>query len=94
MPSAENFPVDVMKETLEAEIRIRSYIRETPLVPSPSLSHQTECRVYLKLENWQITRSFKLRGAFSKILATEDEARKKVWPPHPREIMALLWPMQ
>ncbi len=77
MPSAENFPVDVMKETLEAETRIRSYIRETPLVPSPSLSHQTECRVYLKLENWQITRSFKLRGAFSKILATEDEARKK-----------------
>lgn len=70
-------PMDVRKASLEAENRIRHYIRETPLIYSAPLSRRTGCRVHLKLENWQITRSFKLRGAFNKILSVEPEAREK-----------------
>jgi threonine dehydratase len=47
-----------------AEARIRPWILETPLEPSPLGPH-------LKLENLQHTGSFKARGAFSKLLALE-----------------------
>jgi threonine dehydratase len=52
----------VRKDVLDAEKRIRSYIRKTPLEYSPYLSHLGKCDVYLKLENIQLTGSFKIRG--------------------------------
>ena len=60
---------------LAAERRIRPYVRETPLIESPGLSAQSGARIWLKLENLQITGSFKLRGALSKVL-TLTEAEK------------------
>jgi threonine dehydratase len=65
--------IDVKNEVLEAEKRIRSYIRETPLEFSPSLSKENGCKVYLKLENLQHTGSFKVRGAFNKILSIPNQ---------------------
>jgi len=67
--------LDVLKETLEAEERIRPHIRQTPLEHSPFLSRLTRGDVYLKLENTQITGSFKLRGAVNKLLSLSDEER-------------------
>jgi threonine dehydratase len=60
-----------------AEARIRPHIRETPLLRSPGLSARTGAEIWLKLENLQITGSFKLRGALNKILllSAEDKAR-------------------
>jgi threonine dehydratase len=49
--------------------RIGEYIRETPLDYSPYFSELTGANVYLKLENLQHTGSFKLRGAFNKLLS-------------------------
>ena len=49
--------------------RIGSYIRRTPLEYSPYFSELTGANVWLKLENLQITGSFKLRGAFNKLLS-------------------------
>jgi len=69
--------LDVLKETLEAEERIRPHIRQTPLEPSPFLSELTGGDVYLKLENTQITGSFKLRGAVNKLLSLSDEERAR-----------------
>jgi threonine dehydratase len=63
--------VDVIAQTLEAEERIRSRIRQTPLEYSTHLSRVGHCRVYLKLENLQLTGSFKLRGALNKILSLD-----------------------
>src|SRR5712691_8771812 len=54
---------------LEAETRIRAYIRETPLDRSHYLSEAGNCNVYLKLEHLQLTGSFKLRGATNKVLS-------------------------
>ena len=70
-------PLDVLKETLEAEERIRPHIRQTPLEHSPFLSRLTGGDVYLKLENTQITNSFKLRGAVNKLLSLDDEERAR-----------------
>lgn len=68
---------DVRQEVLEAEARIRLHIRETPLEPSLWLSRAGSCEVYLKLENVQVTNSFKLRGASNKLLSLTDEERQR-----------------
>ena len=48
--------------------RIRDRVLETPLVRAPWLDGP-ECRVFLKLENFQHTGSFKVRGAASYLAA-------------------------
>jgi len=60
----------------KAEKVIRPFIRETPLEYSYSLSADTGCEVYLKLENFQITGSFKARGSMNKILSLKEDKRK------------------
>jgi threonine dehydratase len=60
-----------------AEARIRPYVRETPLEPSPGLSERTGADVYLKLENLQHTGSFKVRGAFNKLLSLDATLRRR-----------------
>ena len=47
---------------------IGQYIHKTPLIHSRSLSELTGTDLYLKLENLQKTGSFKVRGAFNKIV--------------------------
>lgn len=69
--------LDVRSEVLEAEERIRLHIRQTPLDPSIWLGQLASCEVYLKLENLQITSSFKLRGAANKILSLTEEERQR-----------------
>ncbi len=70
--------ISEMKDQVEqAESRIRNYIRETYLEYSPALSEITGSRVYMKLENLQHTGSFKVRGAFNKILSLSKEEIEK-----------------
>ncbi|XP_047126655.1 L-threonine dehydratase catabolic TdcB [Hydra vulgaris] len=47
---------------------ITSIILKTPLLHSKWLSSENNCNVFLKMESEQITNSFKLRGAASKII--------------------------
>ncbi len=69
--------MNVYEEVLQAEQRIRSYVRETPLEYSLALSQQYAAEVLLKLENLQHTGSFKVRGAMNKLLSLtpEEQAR-------------------
>jgi len=67
---------DVPKEIVLAANRIGPHIRETPLDHSPYFSERSGANVYLKLENLQYTGSFKLRGAFNKLLTLSREARQ------------------
>jgi threonine dehydratase len=66
---------EILGEVLEAEARIREYVRETPLELSPYLSAEAEADVYLKLESHQLTGSFKLRGAMNKCLSLSKAER-------------------
>lgn len=68
--------LDLYETGLEAEGRIREHIRETPAEPSAYLSQRGHSQVHLKLENWQITGSFKLRGAVNKFLSLSEEDKK------------------
>ena len=69
----DRLPADIVL----AANRINHYVRETPLDFSPYFSELTGVKVYLKLENLQHTGSFKLRGAFNKVLSLNSEERKR-----------------
>ena len=56
-----------IKDVLKAYSVIEKYIYKTPLDHSPILSSHTR-NVYLKLENQQLLKNFKVRGAFYKLL--------------------------
>jgi threonine dehydratase len=63
----------IHQEVLKAEKQIRKFIRKTPIEFSPYLSKLCNCNVYLKLESEQLTGSFKIRGAFNKLLSCKSE---------------------
>jgi threonine dehydratase len=67
--------IDIRALAETAETRIRAYVRETPLEPSPALSALTGANVFVKLENLQHTGSFKARGAFNKVLSLDAAGR-------------------
>ncbi len=50
---------------------------DTPLKRSTTLSKKTGAEFYLKLENFQRTGSFKVRGALNKIHSLSDEERRR-----------------
>ncbi|MBE2221941.1 MAG: pyridoxal-phosphate dependent enzyme [Anaerolineae bacterium] len=56
-----------LPKILQTQQVLHPHIRQTPLVRSPSLSQLSGADVWLKLENWQPTGSFKIRGALSKL---------------------------
>ncbi|KAI0399290.1 threonine dehydratase [Xylaria palmicola] len=60
---------------VQARSRICDHIYQTPLVPSRTAKKPTNHDVLFKLENFQTTGSFKLRGAMSKLSAQLDHGR-------------------
>ncbi|KAJ7365906.1 hypothetical protein OS493_002636 [Desmophyllum pertusum] len=60
------------EDILKATDRIKPYVRRTPLEYSHWLSEVGKSNVYVKLESEQITGSFKLRGAFNKLLSLKE----------------------
>ena len=61
----------------EARETIGSLIRRTPLVYSQYFSSLCDGEVYLKLENLQVTNSFKIRGALNKMFHLSTEEMKR-----------------
>jgi threonine dehydratase len=59
----------------QAATRIAPYVRRTDTVPSQTISRRLKTHVYLKLELFQKTGSFKPRAAFSKMLRLTPEER-------------------
>jgi threonine dehydratase len=60
-----------------AEKRLRKVIVHTPLAHNLNLSKKYNCEVYLKREDLQIVRSYKIRGAYNKISSLSNEVLKK-----------------
>lgn len=61
----------------QAREHIEPYIKRTKLEYSQTLSQFLNTNVYVKLELFQKTGSFKIRGAFNKLLNLSDEERKR-----------------
>ena len=63
-----------LADILAARERIREVAVRTPLVESPALSERFGRDVYLKLECFQPTKVFKIRGAYNKISQLSSES--------------------
>jgi threonine dehydratase len=61
----------------EARERIKSHIYLSPFPYSETISRMTGCRVFFKLENLQMTGSFKERGALNRLLLLSPEEAKR-----------------
>ncbi|MBN2897368.1 MAG: pyridoxal-phosphate dependent enzyme [Clostridia bacterium] len=67
-----------VSEIFKAKKRIEQYIYKTPLDHAPFLSSSTR-QVFLKLENQQLLKNVKVRGAFNKMsLLTKTEREKGI----------------
>ena len=66
-----------VQDILLAQRTIRPYIYRTPLRDSFLLGERVGVSVFLKLENWQITGSFKPRGALNRMaqMTADERAR-------------------
>ena len=53
--------------------RLNGVVRNTPLEYNAGLSEKYECEIYLKREDLQVVRSYKLRGAYNMISQLTDE---------------------
>jgi len=66
-----------LNDVKAAAEKISSYVRRTPLWKSETLSKRLGTNVYLKMELFQKTGSFKPRGAFNQMLAMKKDALEK-----------------
>ncbi len=61
-----------IKDIQNALKNIKPFVHKTPLIYSNSFSRFTGAEVYLKAENLQKTGSFKVRGAFNRMINIKD----------------------
>ncbi|MEN9936456.1 MAG: hypothetical protein RLZZ387_3035 [Chloroflexota bacterium] len=60
-----------------ARARIAPHVRRTPLLPAPLAHADAPPALRLKLENLQVSGSFKARGVFNHLLQLDDEQRHR-----------------
>lgn len=66
-----------LADVIAARAVVDRYLPRAPLERSPLLSHQLGAEIYLKIETFKPTRTFKVRGALNRIAALEDAARAR-----------------
>ena len=57
--------------------RLKNVVNRTPLTYNHSLSRRYDCKVYLKREDLQVVRSYKLRGAYNMMVSLPADQLKK-----------------
>jgi threonine dehydratase len=66
-----------VKDIEQARSRLRDVLHPSPLIHSTYFSRMTGSDVFLKLENLQETGSFKVRGAYNRLLQLSDLERER-----------------
>lgn len=66
-----------LKDIQDARERIKDQIIKTPSTYSSTFSELTNCELYLKLENLQLTGAYKVRGALNRLQKLSDDEKKK-----------------
>lgn len=81
MSSIKKYTVAQISDAANAAaIRIDSGIYNTPLIPANQASRDTDSEVYFKAENFQLTGSFKLRGATNKLRYLRENSASRNLP--------------
>ena len=66
-----------LEDFIKAKEKLSKVLLETHLIYSPIFSKESGNKVFIKPENLQKTGSFKIRGAFNKILKLSPEEKKR-----------------
>ncbi len=66
-----------IEDIAQAHLRLKSVVTHTPCEWSQSLSEKYRCDVYLKREDLQVVRSYKIRGAYNFISSLSAAVREK-----------------
>ena len=66
-----------MEDIVKAHHVLKEVVVRTPLQLDATLSSKYECNVYLKREDLQVVRSFKIRGAYNMIRSLQPEDLEK-----------------
>ena len=66
-----------IEDIKEARELIKDQIIKTPCTYSSTLSEMVDCKVYLKLENLQLTGAYKVRGALNRLSRLSDSEKSK-----------------
>ncbi|KAJ5100575.1 threonine dehydratase [Penicillium angulare] len=66
---------EIAANAVQARVRIRHHIYQTPLIPARQIGHDNDAKVLFKAENFQFTGSFKVRGALSKLSSPTAQTR-------------------
>jgi threonine dehydratase len=61
----------------DASLRLREIVNRTPLQYNHNLSRKYKCNIFLKREDLQIVRSYKLRGAYNMMSSLQKEQLEK-----------------
>lgn len=64
------------QDILDAQKRINKYIISTPLLNIKEIDSDFGCKIFFKMDNQQITHSFKARGAFNAVLNYQEKFGK------------------
>jgi len=73
----EHYRVPELKDVYAARDVVSRHLKSTPLIFSRQLSRVLGCQVYLKLENLQPTRAFKVRGGVNYMERMKDQAARR-----------------
>lgn len=68
-------PINIKPELdfISAAKRLQHVVTRTPLQLSHNLSKRYNCKIYLKREDLQVVRSYKIRGAYNMMVSLTDE---------------------
>ena len=75
MNTSSQIPVQL--DYTKAAERLKKIVNRTPLTFNQNLSRKFQCNVYLKREDLQVVRSYKLRGAYNMMSSLPPEQLQK-----------------
>ncbi|WP_417199932.1 threonine ammonia-lyase IlvA [Bizionia sp.] len=70
--------MELLDKVYQAKERIKGIAMHTPLMKNENLSEEFSAQIYLKREDLQPVRSYKLRGAYNKIVSLSNQDKAKV----------------
>jgi threonine dehydratase len=68
--------MSLYQEVLDAQQVLKGVVNATPLQYNYNLSHEYNAHIYLKREDLQVVRSYKIRGAYNKISHLDAEQKQ------------------
>lgn len=74
--NSDNIQLPSLADFQAAKVRLSNVINHTPLMENFNLSSTFNSKIYLKREDLQVVRSYKIRGAYNKMSTLSEEQAK------------------